>query len=201
MKTAIKVICLGLITLVSIPSPLQALTFNFSKYFKTRSSMESPIRYQTFNRQFSFPRIKLTPTPTITPSPTPTFKAKITPTTTPAPTSLPDKLLSQINAYRASHGKSPAMSETYTCNFARTRASEITTNFSHDGFQSRIDNKTLPYPGYSTVTENLAMTSNSDEVVDLWKNSPGHAANMIADTTHICVQNSGNYYVMAGWKP
>lgn len=147
-----------------------------------------------------------TPTKTVVPSPTPTM----TPTATPTPqidqpnsslTSIQEYILSEVNAFRKSHGKSEVTSEKYTCEFAIVRAKEITTDFSHAGFDQRVANKTLPYPGYSLVTENLAMTSDYTRVVQLWINSPGHRDNMLQDTPHICIAESGKYYAFEGWRP
>ncbi len=110
-------------------------------------------------------------------------------------------VMAAINSYRKSKGLSPANADTKACAFARTRAAEIAGNFSHDGFTLRIQNKTLPYPSYTTVTENIAQTNDPNNVVPLWINSPGHEKNLTADTPYVCVESSGSYYVMEGWKP
>lgn len=63
----------------------------------------------------------------------------------------------------------------------------------------------LPTPsekGYlMLVTENIARAANYKDVVKLWINSPGHAANLFADTPYACVENYGNFYAYEGWKP
>lgn len=110
-------------------------------------------------------------------------------------------IMTAINSYRQSKGLSPANTDHNTCAFARTRAAEIAGSFSHDGFTQRIQNKTLPYPTYSSVTENIAQTKDPNKVVSLWINSPGHEKNLTADTPYICVESSGSYYAMEGWKP
>ena len=155
-----------------------------------------------------------TPTKTPTRTPSPTKKPTSTPTptrrsSTPTPTlsqststdSVKTYIMNEINEYRKSRGLSEVKTDSYTCNFAKTRAAEIVNGFNHDGFRDRIDNKTLPYPSYSSVTENLAMTSNYQEVVDMWINSSGHAENMRRDTPYVCVERNGNYYAYEGWKP
>lgn len=175
------------------------------------------------------PRITptLTPTPTPTPQPTitPTSKPVIstpiatsqpTPVPTPAPTPTPegqalltpthvviqgDSFIAQINSYRNSLGLSSVTPDSYTCNFAKIRAEEIVSNFSHDGFNSRVSGGTLPYPSYKLVTENLAITGNPADVVNMWINSPGHAANLRASTPYACVEVSGNYYAYEAWTP
>jgi uncharacterized protein YkwD len=164
------------------------------------------------------PKISATPSPKpITPNPT---KATIN-SPTPTPTahaqsqmqnqsqvqvnySISDeakRLLSQVNDFRASKGKGPVTPEKYTCDFANLRAGEIVSNFSHDGFRQRIDSKTLPYPSYSSVAENIAMNSNPDAVVPAWINSSGHAENMLKDVPHGCIGVSGRYYTYLAWKP
>ncbi len=106
-----------------------------------------------------------------------------------------------INTYRASQGLGAVRTSAETCAFAATRAQEINGSFSHDGFQSRADNKSLPYSSWSGITENIAMTSDYKNVVDMWANSPGHAANMRADTPYVCVRQNGNYFAYEGMKP
>lgn len=155
------------------------------------------------------PTLQPTPQPTTTPRPTPVATPKPTPTSTPRPTTAPSSstdsvqsfIMNEINDYRKSQGLSAVKTDPYTCNFAKTRAQEITSNFNHDGFRNRIDNKTLPYPSYSRVTENIAMTSDYKQVVSMWINSSGHAENMRQDTPYVCVERNGNYYAYEGWKP
>ncbi len=110
-------------------------------------------------------------------------------------------LLSQVNAYRASKGLSPVSEEAHTCSFAKTRASEITSAFNHDGFSSRVSSKNLPYPSYSEIAENIAMSSNPGDVVQAWIDSPGHNENMLKNTPFACIGNSGNYYAYESWRP
>lgn len=144
----------------------------------------------------------LTPRPSATPSPAPTGAPIVTPSS--ALINYGDQtdyFLEQINNYRRSQGLSPVQPDPYTCNFAAIRAQEITTAFNHNGFNKRISSKSLPYPGYHYVTENLAHNSDYKNVVSTWINSPGHAANMRADTPFACVKSSGDYYAYEGWKP
>lgn len=159
------------------------------------------------------PRVKRTPTPTPTRKPTPTPTATPTPTVKPTATPTPTQtqasgedevqtyIMQKINDYRSSQGLSSVKTDSNTCDFAKTRAQEITSSFTHDGFTNRINNHTLPYPSYHEVTENIAMTSNYQEVVTMWINSPGHAENMRQDTPYVCVEKSGNYYAYEGWRP
>jgi uncharacterized protein YkwD len=158
--------------------------------------------------QFHLRRITPTPTsPTLTKMPTPTPTKSVTPTQSPTntPSSLLDDkqqyMLNAINAYRKQNNLYAVQPDKYTCDFAATRAKEIVSNFSHDGWIARANSHTLPYPSYSYVNENIAMTSNYQNVVTMWINSPGHAANMRADTPYVCVAYSGNYFAYEGWRP
>jgi len=112
-----------------------------------------------------------------------------------------DYILGKINEYRASQGISAAQPNAETCSFARTRAGEISSNFNHDSFTQKISSNTLPYPSYSLVTENIAMTGNFMDAVNIWLNSGPHAENMRKDTPFICVEQNGNYFAYEGWKP
>ena len=161
--------------------------------------------------------------PTITPQPTPENSiwsglrpSRISPTlfrwpglfpqTSASPTPSPfdvkkDYIMKAINEYRASKGLAAVAPDPYTCAFAKTRVGEITSNFSHDGFTSRVNSGQLPYPSYSILVENLAKTNDYKNVASLWIGSSGHAANLAEDTPFACVDYLGDYYVYEGWKP
>lgn len=109
--------------------------------------------------------------------------------------------MQKINEYRSSQGLAGVKTDSYTCGFAATRAEEITRSFNHDGFSNRINSRTLPYPSYRKVTENIAMTSDYKQVVTMWINSSGHAENMRQDTPNVCVAKFGSYYAYEGWRP
>lgn len=141
-----------------------------------------------------------TPKPTFTPTPKPILTPKPTSTSV-ATSSSTDYIMNQINNYRTSLGLSKVQTDSYTCNFAKIRAQEISQGFNHDGFNKRVSSRTLPYPSYQKVTENIAMTSDYRQVESMWQNSPGHAENMRADTPYVCVMQYGNYYAYEGWKP
>ena len=164
----------------------------------------------------------LEPTPTLSPiptaSPTPTYTPTPTISLQPSPTSvlvnseqvdtnkndspsIQEYIMLEINNYRSSHGLSKVTTDSHTCNFARVRVEEVSVSFNHDGFKSRIDGNSLPYPTYSKVTENIAMNSDHTKVVESWINSSGHAENMRQDTPYVCVEQKGNYFVYVGWRP
>jgi len=109
--------------------------------------------------------------------------------------------MQEINNYRRSQGLSEVKTDSYTCDFAAIRAQEISSAFNHDGFSNRLSSKTLPYPSYSVVIENLAKISDYQKVVTLWINSSGHAANMRKDTPFVCVAQNGNFFAYEGFKP
>jgi uncharacterized protein YkwD len=109
--------------------------------------------------------------------------------------------MKQINDFRAGKGLPAFTTDGYTCSLAVARAGEITGNFSHDGFRSRIDNKTLPYPSFTGISENIAMNGDPNAVVQGWIDSPGHNENLSKSHAHACVGKSGNYYVFESWNP
>lgn len=135
-----------------------------------------------------------------TPSPTPLATSEPTSSTPPPSSSQLSFFMNEINDYRKSFGLTSVSTNDTVCNFAKVRAQEISTNFSHDGFNQRVQSYTLPYTSYSLVTENIAETPNYQDVVTLWKKSPGHAENMRADTPYVCVENYGNYYAYEGLR-
>jgi uncharacterized protein YkwD len=165
------------------------------------------------------------PSPTQTPTPTPMPSITPTPTNVPAPTSTESNkedseivsaitnipqdtsgnvgltLMKQINDFRASNELPTLSTDGYTCAFATLRAGEITGSFNHDGFRSRLDSNSLPYPSYSSVAENIAMNSDANAVVPGWIASPGHNENLRKDVPYGCVGVSGDYYVFQAWKP
>ena len=137
----------------------------------------------------------VSPVPSVTPTPHP--QTSETPNQNPNVVGL----LNQVNQYRVQNGLRTVIENDTVCAFARVRVAEVRQNFDHNGFEDRIKSGTLPYPGYARVTENLAKTSEPENVVPMWINSPGHAANMREDTPYVCIVASGEYYVYEGWKP
>ena len=109
-------------------------------------------------------------------------------------------LLQEVNKYRASLGLSPVQPSMQTCAFAKIRAKEITTDFSHDAFYARVHNHSIPYTTWARATENIAEAPTYKEIVTLWKNSPEHAANMRDNTPYVCIMQSGNYYAYEGMR-
>ena len=161
---------------------------------RTKTPTKTPTPTVRLTRTPTPPKVPTTPSPTIN-------KTSSIPTTSTITSSKQDFIMQKINDFRRSQGKSEVKTDSNTCTFAETRAEEISKNFNHDGFRSRIDSKTLPYSGYSSVTENIAMNSDYTKIVDMWINSSGHAENMRKDTPYVCVESFGNYYAYEGWRP
>ncbi len=177
-------------------------------------------RASTQNKKFPSPTplslAKSDSIPSQSPTPTPISKSVNNPSVTPktvkvslAPTpslvgkseNIKEYLLQKINEYRVSQGLDRVQTDPYTCNFANVRVEEISRSFNHDGFRQRIESNSLPYPSYSKITENIAMTSDYTQVVNMWIASPGHAENMRQDTPYVCVGQLGNYFTYEGWRP
>lgn len=109
-------------------------------------------------------------------------------------------LIAKINGYRASENLPPLIINPSTCQFAAIRVREAAVSFNHNGFYNRIKSYTLPYPKYRLVTENLAWAPNKKDPVNMWINSPSHAANLLKNTSFACVEKYGDYYAFESLK-
>lgn len=150
------------------------------------------------------PKPTATPTPIPTQTPIPTIVPTAVPTPAPTPQNFDLKVqffIDKINQYRNSQGLSSIKPDSYTCSFAKIRASEIVGNFSHDGFHSRINNNSMPYPGFTFITENIEQNEDPSDVINWWINSPGHASNLRANATYACVESFNDYYAYESWLP
>lgn len=184
-------------------------------FFGIQPTIPSPTKLDTNHIVLAaHTQVKKLPTPAsnaASPTPTPKLvqtKAQVTYSTpvsvAPVVPTVTEKLqfiMQGINTYRHEHGLGKVVTSQVTCDFANVRAGEVAMKFDHSGFDTRIQNHTLPYGHYSYVTENIAETGNYEDVVNLWINSPSHAANMRADTPYVCVGISGNFYAYEGFKP
>ncbi len=110
-------------------------------------------------------------------------------------------IINEINAYRASLKLKLVQTNDETCDFAKIRAAEIATDFSHEGFNRRAKAGKLPYKHWHVITENIAMTSDYKEVEKMWEHSPGHAKNMRDNTIYVCVVRHGKYFAYLGMTP
>lgn len=139
--------------------------------------------------------------PTVKPTTSPSPSAQPTSAPTVSLSSVSDYLLTRVNQYRATQGLPAVQSSAEVCAFATTRAGEIAKSFTHAGFNTRIANHTLPYAHWTRATENIAETADYKQVVDLWINSPEHAANMRDNTPYVCVAQNGKDYAYEGMRP
>lgn len=189
-----KVTLITLFLALSILAPLIILTIHVAQplaFKSVRAAAVTPIvnpSLQRFPRQFF--RLIPSPTPTRPVSPTlPLFNEE------------QQFLMDKINEFRLSHGLSTVSIDSKTCQFASIRAKEISRNFSHDGFTSRLATNQLPYASYTLVTENIAQNSRYQDIVDNWSKSPVHSDNMQKDTPFVCVSIEGSFVAYEGWKP
>lgn len=163
-----------------------------------------PFSYFDYVKYEVFAFTSLTPEPpkvlgaALKPTLLPTIAQASTPT---AQTSeIADFLLSKVNEYRATFGLPPVHANGGVCTFAAIRAQEISKQFNHDGFNSRVDNHTIPYTKWSRATENIAEAVDYKQVINLWAHSPQHAANMRDNTPYVCIVQSRNFYAYEGMR-
>lgn len=119
---------------------------------------------------------------------------------TPVQASEEFNLITKVNEFRKSKGLTAVKTNMQTCNFAQIRAKEAAESFTHEGFYNRISSKTLPYPRYRLVTENLAWAPKNQDAVQMWVNSPTHAANMLKNINFACIKKQGDYYAFEGLR-
>lgn len=188
-----------------------AATFSLNNFFEgfKRFQLLRSLNNHPSPTKTPTPTPKVSSTPTLTPSPTPTLTPTPTqinlPSGSPSPTAVSNEsiktyLMNEVNAYRRSQGLTEVTTDPYTCDFAKIRAKEISINFNHSGFNERVNSKTLPYPSYSKITENISMNSDYKRVVPGWIASSGHAQNMHADTPFVCIEKYGKYYAYEGLR-
>lgn len=105
------------------------------------------------------------------------------------------ELNSAQNAYRVSHGLNTLTINDGLCKIAATRAKEISTNFSHDGFESAVERSGIT--DKSAFGENIASgpLSAVHFIEWSWDKSPGHQANMLGDWSDGCAGVYDRYTV------
>ena len=103
-------------------------------------------------------------------------------------------LNSEQNTYRVAHGKNALNINSSICSIASKRAEEVAKNFSHDGFESAVNNSGL---GFHSYGENIASgpLSAVHFIEWSWDRSPGHRENMLGDWSDGCAGVSGKYAV------
>lgn len=194
------IIILDVLLLINIQNKKNSTVVLIEKPKTIRVASNNSAEIGTAKITIPKPKITVATQAVITSTPAPASEDSSPKTNTVASNNSGD-LLSQVNAYRSTKGLPPVSTDPHTCEFANTRAVEITSTFNHDGFSSRINSKNLPYPSYSEIAENIAMSSNPADVVQAWIDSPGHNENMLKNTPYACIGNSGNYYAYESWRP
>jgi uncharacterized protein YkwD len=195
--------CLTLSILLSFISPHLALAQqtqnNASFYSFLKNYLIAYNNIDAYNKQVLAAATQIpTPQPTQLPIPT---TGQNNPQSSPSLSDVSTYILKGVNEYRTSLGLSPVTNNQETCSFATIRAQEIANGFNHDGFYNRVNSHTIPYAKWSHAVENIAQAPDYKEVVTLWKNSPGHAANMRDNTPYVCIMQSGSYYAYEGMRP
>lgn len=96
-----------------------------------------------------------------------------------------DELNAAQNDYRRDQGLNTLGVDAILCTVAGERAKEISTNFSHDGFESTIERNDV---NRSAVGENIASgpLSGVHFVQWAWDRSTGHRENMLRDWSAGC---------------
>ncbi len=103
------------------------------------------------------------------------------------PSLVVNSLLGEVNSYRKTQGKSELGSRDDLCTVTSERAVELQNDFSHAGFQNRLNNGSFNQLNYSGLAENIfAGTSDVMTIVEGWKNSSGHNENMLGDYVWGC---------------
>jgi uncharacterized protein YkwD len=99
-----------------------------------------------------------------------------------------NEFLALVNAERASLGKTPLIANSQLETAAYLHSKDMGDNdyFSHTSLDGREFSQRITAAGYRYVAaaENIAMASSvpsASKVYDMWKDSPGHYANMIGN--------------------
>jgi len=182
-------------TTSAIQQPTEDSFFSFFENYIIAYTAKNLSDKQVLAAQTKTPVISVT-LPPIPPAPT-----EVSAQPAPQLSDVSSYILNGVNQYRSSLGLSPVQASAETCAFAATRAEEISHSFNHDGFYTRVANRTLPYTQWAHATENIAEAPNYQEVVTLWKNSPEHAENMRDNTPFVCIMQYGAYYAFEGMRP
>lgn len=145
------------------------------------------------------------PTPK-SPQPTVTNKPSTTPILTPKPTSVPagscasggfnSSFLTLLNNYRQSQGLNTLSIEVKLTNAAYSHSYWMANggSFSHTGANGSTPWDRCKNAGTSCDAENIAYgSSDANTVFDMWKNSPGHNANMLGSHSVVGICVVGGY--------
>lgn len=121
--------------------------------------------------------------------------------TPPYPTASEAQAIQLINEFRAQQSiEQFVIPDSASCAFARKRAKDIQTDFSHDGFKGQI--KDFYGDRWKVADENLARNfSTPEQVVTAWTRSPSHRKVLLAQISFLCVAQQGRYWSLEGWQP
>ena len=105
-------------------------------------------------------------------------------------------LLLALNIYRQQNGLPPVRQMGSLCTYANKRIGQLPNDWSHRGFYAS-------HP-YKYMVENLSKDYSDAEVMEAWKNSPTHRANLLSNINYACIIsktiNGTHYVVMEGKK-
>lgn len=108
---------------------------------------------------------------------------------------VPEKILADINMYRAKRNMLPMKWDKQLCPFAAIRISEIQTDWSHDKFY--IHAKEPFCPTCQKYGENLARGFYDEQkAVDAWINSPTHLPQLESPWQNACIKEQNGYAVL-----
>ncbi len=97
-------------------------------------------------------------------------------------------VLKQTNKFRKSEGLEELEMKDKFNDIAKKHSEDMASgrrSFGHAGFNQRSNEVGKIYK-YSSISENVAYGANdAKEAVDMWKNSPGHRANMLGNYKYI----------------
>ncbi len=107
----------------------------------------------------------------------------------PDSTGLVDGVLAQTNQFRKAQGLPVLMMKDELNKIAKKHSVDMASGrvpFGHQGFDDRNIQAKKVIPGIHSFAENVASGQLSPaEVVNLWKNSPGHRRNMVGSYKYV----------------
>lgn len=92
-----------------------------------------------------------------------------------------EKLMENVNNWRLSQNLPKYETDKWLCEQADLRANDIQTDYSHQGFIDRYENK-------YDLGENLSENYSENYALGAWLNSPSHAKNLYADYKYSCIK-------------
>ena len=115
---------------------------------------------------------------------------------------LNDEVLKYTNQFRKSHRLPPLEMRDDLNEIARRHSDDMATGkrrFGHDGFDQRESEVQKIVQPFSEMAENVALgATTGKEVVQMWKDSPGHRENMLGNYKYLgigtAVNNQGTIY-------